>query len=570
MDGLKFPGCFVSLAAALVAGCAGLPADRGRGDVAALLKERGRDVSQVGDQDAAARLTKELTAKPLGVDDAVSLALVNNPRLRAQYARLGIAAADVYEAGRLSNPRLSASILFVDEPGLADKLDFGLSQSFTSLLLLPARSRFAEGEFERVKALVGADVLDLAAEVEAAWYGLAGAWQVADMREAVARAAAVSADLAQRFFDAGNINRRELALEKAAAAQAQLDAEEAAAAATRARIGLGRLMGLPALNTPWKIAAGLPTPMAEEDAPEALIKRADAARLDLAAVRSEVAMRADALGVTRRFRYLGDVDVGLNVERDTDGSFHRGPALSLELPLFNQNADDVERAEAQLARSEAELAALEIDIVSGVHDAHAQVLAAKARAERYRSALIPLREAVVARTQEEVNFMLEGQFQLLLVKQQEYDAYQGFLEAVRDYWLARVELARNVGAALPGNAQAAGEVLDAEALTRPRTEAGGGGMQMNHEGMPMSDSDDGMKDMPGDGMKEMDHSGHGGAARKKAAPKKDAAPAMPPPRKGGGPSDMPTGMESHIPEPAAKSDPAQTKPDESQQHGDHP
>ena len=471
------------VAAALLAGCAGLPADRGRGDVAALLKERGRDVSQMSDSPATQALVKELIAEPLAAEDAVRVALLNNPRLKAEYARLGLAAADVYEAGRLSNPRLSASILFVDESGLDDKLDFGISQSFTSLLLLPARSRLAKGEFERAKALVGTEVLGVAAEVESAWYALAGARQVAAMRAAVARAATASADLAQRFFDAGNINRRELALERAAATQAQLDADEAAAAAMRARIALGRLLGLPAPDARWDIASGLPAPLPEEDALTALIERADATRLDLAAARKEVALRADALGVTRRFRFLGDVELGAALERDTDGSRHLGPTLSLELPLFNQHADDVARAQAQLARAEAELAALEIGIVSGVHDAHAQVLAAKSRAGRYRESLIPQREEIVARTQEEVNYMLKGQFELLMMKQQEYDAYQGYLESVRDYWLARVELAQAVGAPLPSNARAT-ETLDVESLTHPEAPAG----HEHHEGMPMDES----------------------------------------------------------------------------------
>jgi outer membrane protein, heavy metal efflux system len=81
--------------------------------------------------------------------------------------------------------------------------------------------------------------------------------------------------------------------------------------------------------------------------------------------------------------------------------------------------------------------------------------------------------------------MLVGQFELLLVKQQEYDAYQGYLEAVRDYWLARVELARTVGAPLPSAAQAGDTSLDAETLIQP-----------NDSGMQM------------DGMKGMDHSRH--------------------------------------------------------------
>jgi len=53
--------------------------------------------------------------------------------------------------------------------------------------------------------------------------------------------------------------------------------------------------------------------------------------------------------------------------------------------------------------------------------------------------------------------MLEGQFELLLAKRQEYEAYQGYLEAVRDYWLARTDLARAVGTTLPSSAQSATE-----------------------------------------------------------------------------------------------------------------
>jgi cobalt-zinc-cadmium efflux system outer membrane protein len=59
-----------------------------------------------------------------------------------------------------------------------------------------------------------------------------------------------------------------------------------------------------------------------------------------------------------------------------------------------------------------------------------------------------LHEQVVRLTQERLNFMLAGQFEALLVRQQEFAAYAGYLEAVRDYWLARVELARATGSTL--------------------------------------------------------------------------------------------------------------------------
>jgi cobalt-zinc-cadmium efflux system outer membrane protein len=556
---------FVATAAALmlVAGCASLPADLGRGDVATLLQSRGQ-ATNPADAEAARRLLDQLGERPLAASDAVQLALVNNPHLKAEYARLGFAAAEVYDAGRLSNPRLSVSVLFPDASG-AHRGVLGLAQSFTNLLLLPARSRFAEGEFERAKQEVGTQVLNLAADVEAAHYRLAGGWQIVTLREAVLSAAQVSADLAQRFFDSGNINRLELAREQAAASQARLDLLQARAEVTVLRGELNRLMGLTATEDRWKIAGGLAEPVASEDAWPELLKAADANRLDLAAARKRVTLFADALGVTRRFRYLGEVEVGVETEREIDGSRLTGPTLALELPIFNQGKGRVARAEADLQLAEAELRALEVEISNSLWRAAAEVEAAKTRAEHYRQSLIPLREAIVARTQEQVNYMLVGQFELLLVKQQEYDAYQGYLEVVRDYWIARTELARAVGAQLPSSSRATGEILDAEELTRPKD-----------TGMPMGDMKGMQHDMPGmkpsgDGMKEMDHSGHGGASQKKT-PEKDAAPSMPPPRKGEGPSDMPTGMEGHIPEPAGKPDPApkKTDPADPQQHGDHP
>jgi cobalt-zinc-cadmium efflux system outer membrane protein len=44
--------------------------------------------------------------------------------------------------------------------------------------------------------------------------------------------------------------------------------------------------------------------------------------------------------------------------------------------------------------------------------------------------------------------MLLSVFQLLLAKQAEVDAYRRYIEAVRDYWIARVELERAAGGTL--------------------------------------------------------------------------------------------------------------------------
>ncbi|MGH8496989.1 MAG: TolC family protein [Gammaproteobacteria bacterium] len=472
------PHVGAGLATAVLTGCATLPADLGRGDVQQLTAERGLDAAGQPDEETR-ELVHDLLSEPLSADDAVAIALLQNPRIRAVYAQLGFAAADVYRAGRLSNPRLSASWLDSDDPAAAaERLTLGLSQSFTDLLLLRARSRLAHGEFERAQQLAADEIVDLAADAKAAWFKLAGALQFENMRAAIVKATEASAALAERFFEAGNISHLELALERAEASEARLALLDARAGVARESSRLNGLLALPA-EASYEIASGLPEPPETEDALESFDRLAEMYRLDLAAKRREVELLADNVGVNRRYRWLGalgDVELGAERERETDDSVLRGPTLGLEIPIFNRNADAVTRAEARLALAEAELDALQIEIGNAVRLAYSQMMTERERLREHHEALVPLREEIVRRTQERVNFMLTGVFELLRAKRQEYDAYEGYLEAVRDYWLARTELARTVGRTLPPDAGAGATRIDAVEITAPAPSD----MEMHH------------------------------------------------------------------------------------------
>ena len=453
----------------LIAGCATIPSDRGIGDVSAMVTARdGLALRPPADETTEAQTIARLLGGELSAQDALRIAWVHNPRIRAEYARLGIVGADVLQAGRLSNPTLSAAVLHPDVGGEANQVTFGLAQSFTDLLLLPSRSRLAKGEFERAKTQVGGAVIALTRDVEFAFYTLIGAQQVAVMRGSVAKSSAASAELAQRFFDAGNINDLALSLEKAAAAQAELNALSAQVAVADARSSLNALMGLPASETRWHVGSELRLPVAHEDDLSVLQQMADQQRLDLAAARQEVALARDALDVTKSYRYLGNAEIGIETERETDRSRITGPTLALQLPIFNQNQGGILRAQSSVEFADAGLKALEIDVSNSVAVAHAKVQAMRRSVELLGQRLIPLRERIVARTQQQVNYMLVGVFDLIRTKQEEYDAYQMYLEALRDYWLARTALALAVGAPLPSSAEASSESVAPEILDPTR------------------------------------------------------------------------------------------------------
>lgn len=457
-------GSLVLLCAGL-ASCAAVPRERAVASVDAFTAARGlpnADWPAAGttDDQVAAR-TRELLSEPLTLERALQVAFLRNIEIRRAYAELGIAEAEVIEASRLANPTFGYVDLKPDAEGVRHQITRSLSLELTDLLLLPARRRISRAEFENAQQRIGNSLFELASEVQGAWFEYVTARQVAAMRTAAADAADASADFAQRSRDAGNLTPRNYALELAAQSEARVAAARSAAAAVEKRTQLALKLGIAARER-WEAPDKLPAPVATAVDESALLEQARADRLDLAVARREVAILEDGLTLARRWRFIGDVKVGYERESESDGLRLSGPSLSLQLPIFNQGQASVLRAEAQLESARARLTTLERSVRNEIALGLDRLAAAHEIAERYRTALVPQREAVVSRTLEEYNFMLTGVFELLQARREELSAYQEYLLAVRDYWLARIELRRTVGGRLPGDEAASALTIGAD------------------------------------------------------------------------------------------------------------
>lgn len=499
-------------------GCSTPPADRGLADVSRLVAARHATVASqpnalTSSRPEIQRQVTDLLAQPLNADRAVSLALLRSPALQVEYAKLGLGQADVLQASRLSNPVLSFSAMRSNVAGEGRTLDYGLVQNFTDLLFLKTRRNAAQLDLQRVKANVGNALQNLASAVTKAYYQLAHAEQTAQMQQVISQTATASSRLAERMFSAGNINALALNHEQAAATQAQLELETAQAEVEVARRALGDLIGLAATEDQWRIEKQLSLPVEQEDSLAQLHDMALDHRLDLAAKRQEAEAYARVLGLSKTLRWLPFLEVGVQGSKESNGARLLGPTVALELPIFGKSRSGVLRAEAQLEQASAEANALALQISNQLQTDYHQMLAARARFNRYRSALIPQRQAIVARTTELHHYMIVGQFDLLLAKQQEYDAYRGQLQALSDYWIARTELARELGRSLPSDTQI--ESASISAVTLPDLSMGGTGHaghnmkdmpDMDHSQMQMSKPSDTQDNHDMTEMPDMDHS----------------------------------------------------------------
>src|SRR5207248_5717304 len=284
-------------------------------------------------QDAEAQAAvASLLSRPLTVGSAVQIALLNNRNLQATYEELGIAQADLIEAGLLRNPIFTFERRF---PGQA--LEADLLKEFIDILLLPLRKRIAQAQFEAAKLRVGHEILSVAAEVRAAFYEHQGDQQLVDLRKTVADATERAAETALKMHEAGNLRDLELATEEASHAQAKIELAKAQSEAVQTREKLNKLMGAFGTQTNWTIAPRLSELPGSEVSTAQLESRAIQQRLDLAAAHQQFIAEARARGIARAEAILQGAEFGAHYEHEIEGSVHSiGPSVNVPIPIFNQ------------------------------------------------------------------------------------------------------------------------------------------------------------------------------------------------------------------------------------------
>jgi len=440
----------------VLTGCASVPKEAGFPDVQNIIEQRiGRRVhwNQSTSEDAAVvDAVRSMLQQELSIDEAVQIALLNNRSLQATYEELGIAQADLVQAGLLRNPLFGASFRFPDKTvggHRSTNTEFSVVQDFLDLLVRPLRKKVASAQFEQTKLRVGNTILNLAAEVRSTYYALQADEQTIEMRRTVVQATEAGVDIATRQHDAGTLKTLDLANQQGFHDQAKLDMTRTDIQIVADRERLNRLMGIWGADTMWKLPARLPELPESEIPMEHLESIAMSQRLDLAAARQETQVIAYGLSLTRKYRYFYVFDVGVDSEHDVADDVNiTGPNVTIELPIFDQRQAEIARLEAQLRQSQQHISSLAIDIRSEVREVRNRLLTARNMVKYYQDVILPLRQRIVDESQLYYNGMLIGVYELLLAKQNQINAGREYIETLRDYWIARSDLERAVGGRL--------------------------------------------------------------------------------------------------------------------------
>ena len=459
----------IAAASLLLAGCASFSPDGGFGKVSQLTQERtGQGVAlQRSQEDAqtAQNRVAELLQAALTADAAVEVALLNNRGLQAKFGDLGIAESELVRAGRLKNPSLSFGRM---SGGGGVEIERTVLFDILGLLTMPMAKEVGQQRFEQAQYQAAYDAVSLAADVRRAYFDAVAAQELAKFYEQVKETADVSNELAKRMLQAGNFNKLAQMREQAfyADATAQLARAQHQAAAQREK--LIRLLGLYGEQLNFRLPQRLPELPKQVIEPQNAEQTAMDKRLDVQMAKRAAEATAKSLHLTNATRMVNVLDVAYKNKSESGAPRANGYEIELELPLFDFGSTRAARAQATYMQAVNRTAEVAVNARSEVREAYSAYRTAYDLAQHYRDEVVPLRKRISEENLLRYNGMLIGVFELLADAREQVAGVTGYVQALRDFWVAET----NLQTALTARSPAAGSVSQPAAAAGSATAPG--------------------------------------------------------------------------------------------------
>lgn len=389
------------------------------------------------EREALREQARALLAQPLGMDEAIKVALLNNRGLQASFAELGIAAADLAAASRPPNPGFSYSKIM----GSGElEIERHVSVNVLGFLVFPINYLIEQRRFEQSKLRAAGDVLQLAAETRRAWIKAVAAEQIAAFVAQAKDAAEAQALLGRQMRQVGNFSALDAARQQAFYAESAGLLARARLHAASEREALTRLLGL------WGESVAFTLPPRLPDLPDRIEEAADiearavATRYDIQVAKSDTDALRKSLDLSRATRFVNVLEAGYLSKTERAGVSQKGFEVSFEVPIFDLGDARASRAEQTYMQSVNRLAALAINTRSEARTAFVSYRTAYDIARHYRDEVVPLRKRISEELLLRYNGMLVSVFELLTDAREQIGVVVAAIEAARDFRLAETDL----------------------------------------------------------------------------------------------------------------------------------
>ncbi|HEY1899499.1 MAG TPA: TolC family protein [Steroidobacteraceae bacterium] len=309
--------------------------------------------------------TSARTAAPdkpaLGMDAVATLAVLNNPELRAARATLHVAQAQAFAAGLLPDPQLSYSADYAMDHVVShadprypefNAYGLGLAIDLQTLLTHGSMHATADASYRQARQSLLWEEWQTVAQARTLYVQRSVAADRYASLTAAEQIYAAAAEHSQRALATGDVTLEQSSADLALLEDVRVQLGAAQRGELQAVQALRTLLGVkPGMIIPLRPLAAPPMP--DEAGVQAALSRLPQRRPDLLALRAGYAAQEERVR-TAVLSQFPNISVGITRARDVSDVHTTGFGVTLTLPLFDRGRGDIaiQRATREQLRAE--------------------------------------------------------------------------------------------------------------------------------------------------------------------------------------------------------------------------
>ena len=395
------------------------------------------------------QIVAELIQGGITREEAIRISLLNNQQLQATFHMLGIARADVVQAGLFTNPSLGTLLRFPTNGSGGTGVELDLLFRISDLWNVPLRRKVAEVEALRITQLVIQEVLRTAAAARDTFDELL-------LQQAMDRFMTGNVSLFQTTveelqvrFHAGLVNDLDIYLAENVLFDGQVDLSRIQSSLITARARLLETLGLDPLElSAIEIIGNLEKMPLRTFSPELGWEFASHHRVDLQLSRLQLSQTHRLLH-WQKAQVFGDVGLGGNYTRELDKVKSAGPLLVLQIPIFNQNQGGIARAEFQLSQAQQHLKATELAAKQEIQSLLGELTFHETHAQLFREKMLIAQQKALAYVERFYSTMQLNSILLIEARRRILSTQRGYFQALRAYRRTESQLQIALGGQFP-------------------------------------------------------------------------------------------------------------------------
>lgn len=384
----------------------------------------------------------------LTLQEAIAVGLQHNPTLQAHFEELGIRKSDLIQAGFYTNPGVE-TIFRIPTKDNDTQTTIEISANFmlSDLWQVPFKKKVAQRNLEIKTHEIMSNILATRKNIQHAYLNCK---YQQEYLELVKEITAVVQDIKNRIeyrYQFGYNTKLDHYFSLSKFAEWQAKIIDTKAALQTSYTTLYQLLGTLITNEHITLADSIEMPLVSISQQE-LEQYAMLSHPDILIEQSKIA-KARAEVSYEKSRVIDDVQIGVSYERDFEKNVSGvGPSFGINIPLFNTNYGNIERAKFEIKQAEKSLLAQQRMIFANISNQLSRYNAYLAQIEQYRKNVLP---PVMQAIEFSKEFFDKMQMSMIVFLDTQIDLFQSKIKLLDLSYQASqeyIDLEFNVGAQL--------------------------------------------------------------------------------------------------------------------------